>query len=435
MPGSMKIIQTLFFIFFSISGQSQPLFSPPIKIKDINSVAEESLPLYLNSGLYFVRSFYEKNAGGIEGGQDIWYSEKISDEFWEKPINNFPLFNNRDNNAVIGMSEDGKTIYLMNSYHQAEEKSIWIEMSEKVNGEWGIPKRLILKDVKPEGKFSGFYMHPSEKILMISMQVKNKVHEDLFVCTRDHLGRWSKPINLGSTINTNGFEISPFLSADTKTLYFASNGRADSKNADIYYADRLDNSWQNWSEPVRLPEGINSEAFDAYFSITSSDEVYFVSNREGEYTDIYFAKVTGDFKEPEISSIEQPKSISPETSLNRKDPKAFQSKGSSYIYFEFASAELSEEMTAQLKFVATELKDESNYQIELYGFADDLGPDGYNRILSRKRAESVKTFLINEGLNSQKIIPVGKGKIQLKENEMVDDQRQQNRRVEVVILK
>jgi OmpA-OmpF porin, OOP family len=120
--------------------------------------------------------------------------------------------------------------------------------------------------------------------------------------------------------------------------------------------------------------------------------------------------------------------------MDRNDIPVFESMGSAFIYFDFASAELTDQMKEVLKFIVLELKNKNDYRIELSGYADDLGPEGYNRILSKKRAESVKRFLVDEGLLSQKIIPVGKGMVLLEGSEKTDTERQKNRRVELVIL-
>jgi hypothetical protein len=96
---------------------------------------------------------------------------------------------------------------------------------------------------------------------------------------------------MGTTINSRGYEISPYLSADKKRLYFASNGHGGEGDADIFYSERLYNSWETWSVPVNLGNSINSKKFDAYFSIYGDTIAYFASNRDGRYADLYEAKV------------------------------------------------------------------------------------------------------------------------------------------------
>jgi outer membrane protein OmpA-like peptidoglycan-associated protein len=87
---------------------------------------------------------------------------------------------------------------------------------------------------------------------------------------------------LGKQINTTGTELSPFLAADGKTLYFSSNGHPGYGRSDVFMSRRLDDSWTQWSTPINLGEPINSSGTDAYYSVPAAgDYAYFVSNEEG----------------------------------------------------------------------------------------------------------------------------------------------------------
>lgn len=431
MPGKLvlKIIISGFPLILSTVGNGQQNFSVPEKLQ-ISSQAEESMPIFHDNGLYFVRSFHAGNTGGESAGQDIWRSEK-QDGHWSDPHNRFPYFNDIHNNAVIGLSSNGAMIYMMNSYHRSEEKSVRILAAVKNGNDWTIPKTMTLPGINPEGKFSGFYMHPSEKILLISMEGKNTLgKEDLYVCLLNPVGRWSEPIHLGAIVNTPGYEISPFLDPGGTRLYFASNGRPDSRDADIYFTERTGHTWQEWSQPVKLPEGINSDYFDAYFSLTTDGDAYFVSARDGGLTDLYSSLAISQ------ESEKQPEPVIAKFKNDTVKPGSkapFRSKGAAFIYFDFASAELKPEMQDMLRYIASGLKDK-NFRIELNGYADDMGSEEYNDKLSRERAERVKDFLVHEGLEANFIYPAGMGEVQIREDGNPSEFREKNRRVELAIL-
>src|SRR6185503_14219383 len=98
------------------------------------------------------------------------------------------------------------------------------------------------------GEFLGMYISPDCDVILLSMKKDDsKGQEDLYVSLKDAAGQWSIPRNLGPVINTRGFEMSPFLSPDKKRLYFASNGHRGLGDADIFYSNRLDDSWERWS--------------------------------------------------------------------------------------------------------------------------------------------------------------------------------------------
>jgi len=421
------ILPGLMIAVFGANCRGQEVYADPIKLS-ISGMAEESMPLYIDGGLYFVRSFYKGNTGGEKAGQDIWFSKRLGNNAWSEPKNDFPLFNDFHNNAVIGASKNGDVIYLMRSNHLSTEKSLRLEASFKTEGGWSIPKKMIVPGLDPDGVFHGFYMHPSEKALLISMKGKNSLgEEDLYVCLLDHLGRWSAPIHLGPTVNTTKFEISPFLSSDGSRLYFTSNGRPECKDADIFYSDRIGNSWQEWTEPVKL-EGVNSDYFDAYFSLNDQGEAFFVSARDG-LSDIYQSfLITAPPAESPATASSAPTFASAEDAIQ----SIYKSKGTAVVYFDFASAELKSEMRSMLRYIAMRLKNK-NYLIELNGYADDLGSTEFNAKLSEKRALAVKEFLVGEGLAPSNIYPSGLGELQAKEGDP-EEARARNRRVELSIM-
>ena len=100
----------------------------------------------------------------------------------------------------------------------------------------------------------------SDKNVMIfsTNKLKGEGGYDLYMSTLSSDG-WTKPVNLGSRINTSYNEISPFISPNGM-LYFSSNGREGHGGYDIYSFDlsRMDSS-----ETENLPKPFNS-AFDDY---------------------------------------------------------------------------------------------------------------------------------------------------------------------------
>lgn len=131
-------------------------------------------------------------------------------------------------------------------------------------------------------------MNPAFDVILISMKGADSFgEEDLYVSLKDASEKWTKPKNLGPTINTKGFEISPFLSSDKKRLFFSSNGHGGYGDADIFVCDRLFDSWETWSVPKNLGDRVNSKFFNAYF-VTISDSIgYFSSDIVENKSDIY----------------------------------------------------------------------------------------------------------------------------------------------------
>ena len=258
----------------------------------LNSAGEESLPLLSPDGrqLFFTRALYAGNAGGKFSGMDVWYSESSSTT-WKNPINKLPAgINNEGHNAIIGMSRDGNKRYFMSV--MPNERMNGIYMTSRLNNYWTRPELVLIPGIDNQN-FLGVHVSPDFDVIIFSMKAADsRGEEDLYFSVKNSFGQWSAPKNLGSTINSMGYEISPFLSIDKKRLYFASNGHGGEGDADIFYSERLYNSWETWSLPVNLGKAVNSKKFDAYFSIYGDSIAYFASNREGKYADLYEARVT-----------------------------------------------------------------------------------------------------------------------------------------------
>lgn len=268
-------------------------FQPPAKLSSpVNSTGEESLPMLSPDGqhLYFTRALYAGNSGGKFSGLDVWFS-RLVEGAWKNASNTLPVaINNEGHNAIIGMSNDGYTIYFMSA--RTNEKMNGIYVTRRINQYWTRPELVPVPGIDNQG-FLGVYVSPDFDVMLFSMKAPDsRGEEDLYFSVKNSAGQWSAPRNMGATLNTRGYEISPFLSKDKKRLYFSSNGHGGEGDADIFYSERLYNSWETWSVPVNLGKTVNSKKFDAYFSIYGDSIAYFSSNRDGLFADIYEVRVS-----------------------------------------------------------------------------------------------------------------------------------------------
>lgn len=287
---SMKLLVVGFTLISTVSWGQFWRTSDPIKLGGtINSDAEESMPIFSkdSSVLYFVRTYDSANKGD-ENDQDIWMSTKDKNEGY---IDATPVkeLNNKLNNAVLSINGAGNHIYLLNSYEGKKDMVKGIAMSEFKNGAWTTPVKLDIPGLDIDGEFYSFHVNASENVIILSYQGPNTVGmEDLYVSTKNG-NTWSTPMHMGGTINSSGFEISPFLSRNSDTLFFSSNGFGGEGDADVFYSVKQ-GSWTSWSTPINLGNKINSPQFDAYF-VHSGSQAYWSSNREGELADIYMVNI------------------------------------------------------------------------------------------------------------------------------------------------
>lgn len=254
--------------------------------KTVNSVYPEFGPLLSPDGkiLYFSRRYDPKNMGGKEDVEDIWYAEwNPETNHWKEAKNMGIPLNSKDPNFINSVSPDGNTILLGNSYYKDGSMEDGVSVSHRTAKGWSFPERLKIEDDENVNDKANFYLSNSKRVLLMSVERKGdtKGDRDIYVSFPKEDSTWTKPMNLGSVINTIGTEAAPYLAADERTLYFTSDGFSGYGGSDIYISHRLDDTWKKWSEPENLGPIINTAYDESYFTLSASgDKVYFTSAGE-----------------------------------------------------------------------------------------------------------------------------------------------------------
>jgi hypothetical protein len=380
------LITLLFGVYFTRAQVFD--FSDVIKLSPaVNTTAEESMPLLSpdQRKLFFVRSIYKGNTGGEYAGQDIWCSEK-TETGWKTASNKFDFLNDKGNNALIGINKDGKTLYMLNSSPSVKLEGIYF--SKVIGKTWSRPELIPIPGIDNQD-FMGIYVSPDYDVIFLTMRgPDSRGEEDIYISIKNSSGEWSRPKNLGATINTNGFEISPFLSADKKRLYFSSNGHSGMGDADIFYSERLYNSWETWSAPVNLGPVVNSKKFDAYFSIYGDSVAYFTSNRDQQLSDIYRVKVS-----PKTSFLE-----AGEQYLTQQEWNAMVGKNANGKFsFSKNSTALTASQKELLYFIANKISGNSDIKIQLVAREEDDAES------TRARLRAIYGELRQAGIDSDRI--------------------------------
>jgi OmpA-OmpF porin, OOP family len=100
------------------------------------------------------------------------------------------------------------------------------------------------------------------------------------------------------------------------------------------------------------------------------------------------------------------------------------------VRFKLDSADLTDEAKATLDNVAKALESQKNISVEIGGYADSLGSAEYNKQLSQKRAEAVRSYLVDKGIDGTRLTAMGFGDQKPVVSNDTDAGREMNRRVE-----
>lgn len=115
-----------------------------------------------------------------------------------------------------------------------------------------------------------------------------------------------------------------------------------------------------------------------------------------------------------------------------EEGKAIQLKD---IYFEFDKHELMPRSYVELNKLLRIMQENPGLRIQIVGHTDNIGRTDYNKYLSRKRAKSVVTFLMENGISAGRLRYYGEGEARPVASNDTEEGRFRNRRVEFVILK
>ena len=286
---------------------------------------------------------------------------------------------------------------------------------------------------------------------------------------------WSKPENLGASINTPGKEMFPFVSSNGD-LYFASKGHQSVGGLDIFSAAQSGNGFGN---PLNLGQPVNSSADDFAFVLDKSGKnALFSSNRENpEQDDIYHFRIlkrptvyaleftvkdketneplkevnatflqsdkealktnrngniSMDFTEPQkfLVRLQKDGYVADEKEITtriRERGKTLEkedlflekiTRDLSFeleIFFDLGSADIQQESLEDLNEKALSfLQNNPSVKMEMAAHTDSRGNAEENRVLSQARAQSAVDYLVSKGVNPSRLVAKGYGESQLR---------------------
>jgi peptidoglycan-associated lipoprotein len=402
-----------------------------------------------------------------QGFTDIFESRLDKKSKWSTPV---PLegINSEFEDGTPCLTSDYKEMYFTRCEAGKREKKGCIIMYSKKSGDsWSEPKNLeILSD-------SLVAAHPAlspdgQTLYFVSDMAGGFGGKDIWMTSRNGSGGgWTKPKNLGPDINTSGNEVFPYVRNDG-TLYFSSDGLIGMGGLDIFKAvPQPDGSWivQNMKSPI------NSSADDFGIAFENENESgIFSSTRKGRGNDELYEfefpplkfSVTGLVKDEKTGTAIEGSTVSliasdgsnlqaetgaggdfkfnlkPDVDyiflaskrgyLNGKERETTKGQEKSRefmvtimlsaidkpielpnIYYDFNKWDLRPESMVSLDKLVETLNDNPNVTIELMSHTDSRDTEEYNYELSQKRAQSVVQYLIDKGIDPERLSAKGYG--------------------------
>ena len=255
-------------------------FNPQI-VKGVSTQDDEYLPIISPDQelSFFTRRSDKMSLQDITTTtiEEFVFSKKINGDFEVGQALSYP-FNLESNEGGASITIDNKILYYTKCIRDNKGyNNCDIYYVNRQNGAWSnvqeFPKNISKIDswesqptVSSDGK----------KIIFSSDRSGGYGKMDLYEISKVN-DTWTSAKNLGSTINSNENEKSPYLHTDGKTLFFASTNFPSLGGFDIFYSRK--DSLGNWQKPINIGYPINTVADEiSLFVSTDGNQAYFASN-------------------------------------------------------------------------------------------------------------------------------------------------------------
>ncbi len=390
-------------------------------------------------------------SGELAPGVSI--SNKTKDG-WSFPIiQNIRKFRNHSQHANYFLTSDGQYLLMAiegnDSYGELD-----LYVSQRLSdNEWSEPKNLGADINTIAHDYSPFLATDGLSLYFSSEGHAGYGKADIFVSKRldDSWQHWSKPQNLGPVINSKDMDSKYNIPASGEYAYFSSTHNSIGRN-DIY---RIKLPKEIKPNPVVLVSGFvlnkkDSSALDARVIVEKLPEgteiaiarsnpnngafsIVLQANQQYGFRAValnYF----DDNRNLDISDIKRYTEIK-DQNLYLSPIEVGQIVRLNNIFFETDKSILKPESFPELNRAVKFLSSNPNLEIEVAGHTDNVGSDSYNLRLSDNRAKAVATYLIQKGIDQNRIVSKGYGESQPETTNDTEEGRQINRRVEFRILK
>lgn len=379
---------------------------------DINSEYEDGAAAFTPDGktMYFTRCPIDDQNPRYAS----IYKSNRSDASWTTPeaviISNDTL----SSYAHPAVSPDGEWLYFTSDMAGGEGGlDLWRFYIGSSRAMEGITENLGNR-INTEGDEQFPSFGPKGELFFSSNGYPGMGGLDIFCATQENDTVW-KVTNMMAPINSNGDDFGITFAPGLYRGYFSSN-RGDARGWDHIYSFLLPETahylygWIYEKDGYELPEGviylIGNDGTNTNFGVMK-DGSYSVRVTPGvEYVLLGTCKgYLNAMQELKTENVEGRREYQRDFAL----PSITRPVLIDNIFYEFDRAELTKESATSLDELVKLLNLNPNVTIELSSHCDFRGSDSYNRRLSQRRAEAVVNYLIEHGIEEERLTAVGYG--------------------------
>ncbi len=284
---------------FSINAIKNPVLYEPFNLGfNVNSEYRDYFPALTADGQTII---FTRN---VKGNEDFYTSTKKNGE-WQKAKSLSSNINTPNyNEGAQSISPDGRYLFFTGCNRPDGVGRCDLYVCRKEGNDWSKPINLGTTINTGEWESQPSISADGNTLYFLSNRAGGYGGYDVWKSTLDLSGRWGTPVNLGPNINTPYDEGTPFIHADGQTLFFSSDGWPGLGQKDIFYSKILVDG--TFSKAVNLGYPINTFN-DEFGFIVSADgtEGLFSSDLDGGFgdVDIYKFKLPNQLKPAPVTYV------------------------------------------------------------------------------------------------------------------------------------
>jgi outer membrane protein OmpA-like peptidoglycan-associated protein len=199
---------------------------------------------------------------------------------WDVPEEISPAINTINNEGTCSVSADGRTLVFTACNRPDGYGSCDLYITHKEGKDWSAPVNLGQQVNTRDWESQPSLSADGHTLYFASERRDGQGKRDIWMTTLDQKKQWTAPKNLGPDINTSDDENAPFIHANGRILFYASNGLPGMGGFDIFFSQKIDTSWaapKNLGYPINTGADqvglfIASDGKSAYYTDDSSDK-------------------------------------------------------------------------------------------------------------------------------------------------------------------
>ncbi|MCC3152543.1 OmpA family protein [Hymenobacter sp. BT770] len=208
-------------------------------------------------------------------GEDLFVSRQNKDGSFGAPVSISPAINTSYNEGAGSISGDGKTLVFASCDRPKAIGNCDLYISRRTGNNWSKPVNLGTNVNSTEWDSQPTLSADGRTLYFTSTRRGGQGQEDIYITTLQPDGNWSAAKNLGTPVNTPGKDMAPFIHASGTTLYYVTDGLVGMGGLDVFRCEKT--ATGKWSEPRNLGYPLNTFENEASLFITSDNQKGFCS--------------------------------------------------------------------------------------------------------------------------------------------------------------